>query len=150
MARPVVQDQRGFRLFRQAPGIAAVFGQVQDVTVGQPGQSVGQLVSLATGGRDGHGEPGFDVTRDLALDPADMVDIGDNRIANFALDRADDISAAWRDAGNLAGKFAPVGKHAPPKQVHLHAPVAAAIDFLKLVDLRCFRCGHGVLNPRAD
>src|SRR5439155_19702986 len=64
--------------------VTAVFRQVENVAVGEPGQLCGALVALARGGADGHGEPVVDNPGNPALDPADMVEIGDHAVADIA------------------------------------------------------------------
>jgi len=64
--------------------VAAVFRQIEDVAVGKPGQLGGELVALARGGAHAHGEAVVDDAGNLALDPADMVEIGDHAVADIA------------------------------------------------------------------
>jgi hypothetical protein len=57
---------------------------------------------------------------DLALDPADMVEIGDHAVADIADAGRQQGQAPRRHIDDLAGVFAPVGQHVAAEQVHLH------------------------------
>ena len=61
--------------------VAAVFRQAEDVAVGEPGELGGELVALARRRRDRHGKAVLEQARDLAFEPAEMVDIGDDALA---------------------------------------------------------------------
>src|SRR5882757_1665900 len=100
--------------------VAAVFRQVEDIAVGEPGELGGKLVALAGGGADRHSKAVVDDPRDLALDPADMVEIGDYAVADIADAGRQQGKAPRRHIDDLAGKFAPVGQHVAAEQMHLH------------------------------
>ena len=59
-------------------------GEAKRCAVGEPGELGGELVALARGRRDGHGEAVVELAGDQALEPADMVDIGDHALADAA------------------------------------------------------------------
>ena len=60
---------------------------------------------------DRHGEAAFEYAHDLAVDAADMIDIGDHALAETAGDRRHQRRAARRHVDGLAGIFAPVLEH---------------------------------------
>ena len=62
--------------------MTAILRQRQDVAVGEPGELGCEAVALARRRGDGHGKAVIQNPGDLALDPADMVDIGDDPFAN--------------------------------------------------------------------
>ncbi len=88
----VLEREQRDRVARHDAVVAAVLRQIENVAIGQPGKLRGELVALARGGADGHRKAVVDDAGDLALDPADMVEIGDHAIADIA------------DAGRQQGK----------------------------------------------
>ena len=83
------------------------------------------------------------VARDLALEPAEMIDIGDDPFARLADHRRHQRHAARRHVDHLAGKFAPVLQHIAAEQVDLDALKAPAL-FGQRQDFRFGqRQGHG-------
>jgi hypothetical protein len=112
----VRQDQAGGRQARHETAVAAVFRQVQDVAVGKPGELGCELVALSRRRRDRHGEAVLQLPRDLAFQAAEVIDIGDDAVADFAADRGDQRHAARRHVNDLAREFAPVGQHVAPQQ----------------------------------
>jgi hypothetical protein len=89
--------------------VTAVFRQVEDIAVGEPGKLGGELVALAGGGADRHRKTVVDDAGDPALDPADMVEIGDHAIADIADAGRQQSEAPRRHIDDLAGKFAAIG-----------------------------------------
>ena len=85
----VGQDQAGGRIARRHAAVTAIFRQAEDVAVGEPGELGGELVALARGRRDRHGEAVRELARDHAFQPADMIDIGDDAFARLAGNRRD-------------------------------------------------------------
>ena len=78
-------------------------------------------LSRLRGGRaDRHGKAVVDDAGDLALDPADMVEIGDHAVADIADAGRQQGQSARRHVDDLAGKFAAVRQHVAAEQVHLH------------------------------
>ena len=75
-------------------------------------------VALAGGGADRHGKAVVDDTGDPALDPADMVEIGDHAITDIADARRQQGEAPRRHIDDLARKLAAVGQHVAAQQVH--------------------------------
>ena len=114
--------------FGRAAQVAAVLVEVQDMPVGEPGQRIGQLVALALRGADRHDEAMLDLLEDHALDAADVVDIGDDALADLAAERADEGGVAGRDFEQLAGAFALVGEHAAAEQAELNALEAPPVE----------------------
>ena len=106
--------------------MAAVFRQIEDLPVGEPSELGGELVALARGRRDGHGEAIVESARDLAFEPAEMIDVGDHPFARLAGDRRNQSHAARRHVDDLARKLAPVGQHIAAEQVDPHALMTAA------------------------
>ncbi len=82
--------------------VAAVFRQIEDVTVGEPGQLGCELVAFARRGRDRHCEAVLEVAGHLAFEPSDMIDVGDDALADLAGDGAikamppGDMSVTWQ------------------------------------------------------
>src|SRR5262245_11048787 len=70
------QSARGVAGWHTA--VAAVIDGAQQFTVGEPGQLGGELVTLAGGGRNGHGKAILKLPRDHAFKPAYVVHIGNN------------------------------------------------------------------------
>ena len=64
--------------------MTAIFRQIEDIAVGQPGELGGELVAFARGGADRHGKAIVDDPGDFAFDPADMVEIGNHAVADIA------------------------------------------------------------------
>src|SRR5258707_9092254 len=83
----VLKREHGDRVARHDTIVAAVFRQIENVAVGEPGQLCGELVALARSGPDGHGETVVDNSGNPALDPANIVWISDHAVA--------DITDAW-------------------------------------------------------
>ena len=85
-------------------------------------------LSRLRGGRaDRHGKAVVDDAGDFALDPADMVEIGDHAVADIADAGRQQRQPAGRHVDDLAGKFAPVRQHIAAEQVHLHPLKAPAL-----------------------
>ena len=101
--------------------MAAIFRQAEDVAVGEPGELGGELVALALGRRDGHGEPVREYARDVPFQSAQVIHIGDHPFAGLAADRRDQRHAAGRHVDHLAGKFAPVRQHVAAQEVDADA-----------------------------
>jgi hypothetical protein len=99
--------------------VAAVFRQIENVAVGEPGQLGRELVALARGRADRHGEAVVDDAGDLALDPADMVEIGDDAVADIADAGRQQRQPSRRHVDDLAGKLTPVRQHVAAEQVNL-------------------------------
>ncbi len=64
--------------------MAAVFGKIEDIAVGEPGELRRQLVAFAGGRPHAHGETVVDNPGDFAFDPADVVEIGDDPVTDVA------------------------------------------------------------------
>src|SRR6202046_895293 len=80
----VGQDQAGDRVARDQTSVAAVFGQIKDVAVGEPGQLRGEFVALARRRRYRHRKAALKDARDMAFEAAQMIDIGDDPFAGRA------------------------------------------------------------------
>ena len=102
-----------------------VFRQIKDLPVCEPGELRRKLVPLAQRRRDAHGKPIFQNAGYFAFEPAQVVDIGDDPLTRLTGNRRDQSHPAWRHIGHLAWKLAPVSEHISPKQVDLHALMAA-------------------------
>ena len=76
---------------------------------------------------DGHGKTIVDDAGDLALDPADMVEIGDHAVADIADAGRQQGQSARRHIDDLAGKFAPVRQHVAAEQVDFDALEAPSL-----------------------
>jgi len=97
----------------------------QEFTIGKPGQLRRELVALARRRGDRHRKSGRQHADNRALEPADMIDIGNDAFARLAAHRADDRHAAGRHVEHLAGEFAPVRQHVAAEQIDAHALEAA-------------------------
>ncbi len=71
--------------------MAAVFWQFEFVPVGKPGQLGGELVALALGGVDAHGETAVEMAKDHSFEPSDMIDVGNDALA--------DLLPTWASSG---------------------------------------------------
>src|SRR6185369_8421901 len=121
------QREAASRVPGRNPAMAAVVDRAQELTVGQPGQLGSELVTLAGGRRNGHGEAIVEQSRDYALEPAHMVHIGDNPLIELADDRGHQRHAALGHVGDLTGILVPVGQHIAPEQIDPHARIAATL-----------------------
>src|ERR1039458_9067905 len=121
----VRQDQPRHRLTRDKAAVAAVFRQIKDIPVGEPGELGGELVALAQGCLDRHSEAGVEQARDFALEPAKMIDIGDHPFARLAgyrrdhRDAATGVSATEPTADDIALILHTSGSTGRPKRVPL-------------------------------
>ena len=123
----VRQDQAADRIARHDTAVAAVFREVENVTIGEPSELCRELVAFAGGGRDGHRETVLKDARDLAFKPAEVVDIGNDAIPRRARHGRDQSHATGRHIDDLAGKLAAIRQHIAAEQVDLDALVAAAV-----------------------
>jgi hypothetical protein len=76
---------------------------------------------------DRHRKAVVDDAGDLALDAADMVEIGDHAVADIADAGRQQGEAAGRHIDDLARKLAPVRQHIAAEQVHLDPLEAPAL-----------------------
>src|SRR5450631_3084481 len=104
--------------------VAAVFGHVEGVPVGEPGQLLRKLVALALSGSDGHREAARQNLGDQSLKPPDMIEIGDYAFALAAACGGDQGNAARRHVNHLAGEFAVILKHVATEQIDLYPLVS--------------------------
>ena len=94
-------------------------------------------------------KPFSNVARDRAFQPAEMVDIGDDALADLPADRRDQRHAAGRHVDDLAREFAPVGQHVAAEQVDAHALVPPALLGVRqdaAVWLAAAPCGGTILE----
>jgi hypothetical protein len=106
--------------------MTAIFRQVEDLPVGEPGQLCCKLVPLAQRGRNGHCKTIFQHARNFAFEPAEVIHIGNHPFTRLACDRRDQSHAAGRHIDDLARKFAPVSQHVATEKIYLHALMAPA------------------------
>jgi hypothetical protein len=123
----VRQDQAADRIARNDAAVPAVFGQAEDMAIGEPGELRGELVALARCRRDRHGETVLKDARDVAFEPPKVIDVSDHALARLAGDWRNQRDAARRHVDDLTGKLAPVGKHVAAGEVHAYALKAAAL-----------------------
>ena len=112
---------------RHDTAVSAVFRQSENMSIGEPGQLGGELVALARRRRDRHREAVLKDARDVAFEPAQMIDVGDDALAGLAGDRRDQCHAAGRHVHHLTGEFAPIRQHIAAEQIDAHALKAAAL-----------------------
>src|SRR5262249_9640737 len=105
--------------------MAAVFRQIKDLPICEAGQVRRKFVPLAQRRRDAHSETIFQDTGYFAFEPAQMVNVGDDPFTGLTGNWRNQGHSTRRHVGHLARKLAPVSKHIAPKQVHLHALMAA-------------------------
>ena len=118
--RPL-QDQAADRIARNDAAVPAVFGQAEDMAIGEPGELRGEFVALARRRRDRHGKTVLKDARDMAFDPPQVIDVGDHALARLAGDWRNQRDAARRHVDDLTRKLAPVGKHVAAGEVHAYA-----------------------------
>jgi mannose-6-phosphate isomerase-like protein (cupin superfamily) len=116
----VLEREQRDRIARHDTIVAAVFRQIENVAVGKPGQLRCELVALARGRAHGHGKAIVDDAGNLALDPADVVEIGDDAVADIADAGRQQRQSTRRHIDDLARKFAAVRQHITPQQMDLH------------------------------
>ena len=143
------RDDRA-RIARHHAGVAAVFRQAELAAVGKPGQRLGQLLAAARRRRDGHGEAVLEHPGDAALDPADLVDIGDDALALARQHRRDQGHAARRHVDGLAGIFLLVLQHETAQQRDLHALVASSFADVRPECLCCVSHGPALEDGGND
>ncbi len=95
--------------------MAAIFRQAEFVLVGDPGQLGRELLPLALRGVDRNDESSLRAeAQDFAFDAADMVDIGDDAVAELNMGVRLDLGVARRHVDDHAiGFFARCGQHGP-------------------------------------
>jgi hypothetical protein len=106
--------------------VAAVFRQIKDLAVGQPGELGREFVTLARGGADRHGKAVVEQAGNLAFNAADMVEIATTRSPTLPMPGAS-MASPGGHIDDLARKFAPVRQHVAAEQVNLHALKAALL-----------------------
>ena len=81
---------------------------------------------------------------DLSFDPADMLEIDDDPLADEALDRHDEREPAGRHVEALARIFLPAREHVAADERDGYAPVASAVRRLRHMVEGCAGSGmHG-------
>src|SRR5580692_3266541 len=143
----VRHDQAADRVARHDTAVAAVFRQAEDVAVGEPGELGGKLVAFARGRPDGHRKAVLENARDVAFEPAQMIDIGDDALARRAAHRRDQRHAPRRHVDDLAGKLAAVRQHIAAEQVDLDALMAAAVLAERPQTSLSFNQSHAINAP---
>src|SRR5579884_1079339 len=120
------------------------------MAVGEPSELSGQLVAFADCRPDCHRKAIGEDARDVALESAQMVDIGDDALARRAAHRSDQCHAARRHIDDLARKLAAVRQHVAAEQVDLDALMTAAILAERPQARSCFSSqSHGFIVPVA-
>src|SRR5581483_11902145 len=104
----VRHDEPARRIARHDAAVAAILGQAEDVAVGEPCELGRELIALACGCPDGHGEAVLEGARDTTFEAAEMIHIGDDALARRARNRRNKRHAAGRHVDDLAGKLAAV------------------------------------------
>jgi hypothetical protein len=136
---PIRQDQAGSGIARRDAPVAAVFGQIEDVTVGKPGKLSRKLISFARGRRDRHGKSIRDQTGDGSFEPTEVIDVGNDAFARLADDRRKQGNAAWRHVQDLARELTAIRQHVAPKQIDADTLKSAALLLVRQ-DYRLFDC----------
>jgi hypothetical protein len=131
--------------------MAAIFRQAQLVAVRKPGQLGSELVLLAEGSVDRHGEAAIDDAHDGAFDPADMVDIGDDAFSDPSGDGSRQRNAPRRHVCGLAGIFMLVLEHEAAEEIDLYALMATPVMLPQERALaECLTKRHSGLRVEAD
>ena len=140
-----------------ALALAALVSALADirefVAVEQEGELSGEFFALVLRGDQLHGEAAavFHDADDFAFDAADMVEVGDDALAQSQFDGRFDGCATDRDVVELAGIFLAVLAHEAAEQGHCDALVTAAIGNdprQRLRFARKFPTGCGGLQRR--
>ena len=84
----IVEIELGPRVARRDALVAAIFGQIELVLVRQPGQLGCELLAFAVGDMQFADEAVIDMADHRALQPADMIDIGDDALSHRRESRA--------------------------------------------------------------
>lgn len=111
VAAAIVENDGGMANVGNDALMAAVFRQIEQVFIGQPGELRCHLVALARGGGDVHHETTIDLMDDCTFNASDMVEIGNDALAHYARDWRNDHGIAGGHGQDLAWKFAAVCKH---------------------------------------
>jgi hypothetical protein len=101
-------------------------GPEEHLIVGNLGDPRGELFRLVRRGRYFHREAVGELAHEHALDPAELVDIGDDRVADLSLLTALQGKAGRRYVDRPAGIFAAVAKHVASGKLQLDAVVLTA------------------------
>ena len=137
----------GVCALRRAAKVPPVFGEIEDVAVGEPCQRVGQLIAFALRCADRHQKAMLDPLDNGALKATDIVHVGYNLFARLTTERAHEHRIARRYLDELAGALAAVGEHAATEQADLDALIAAPVALRQPNRLLCLQSRHG--NPNA-
>src|SRR6516225_6728911 len=129
--------------------MAAIFWQVKDLPICEPGELRRKLVTFAQRRRDTHRKVIFKDTGYFAFESAQVVDIGDNPFTRLAGNRCNQGHSAGRHVGYLARKLTSVGKHIAAKQVDPHALVAATFRSQRQNHRFGQWQGHGYISRNA-
>ena len=123
----VRHDQPGAGDLWHETAVAAVFRQVEDAAVGEPGELGGKHVALSRRRRDRHRKAVLQLAGDLALQAAEMVHVSNDAVADCARNRRDQGDAAGRYIDDLAGKFAAICQHVAAEQADADALMSPAL-----------------------
>src|SRR5207253_207460 len=129
----------------------AILRQTQDVPVGKPGELGGELVALARGCRDRHREPGGKHPGDGALEPTEVIDIGDHALPRLAGDRCLHGNISGRHVYDLTGEFPPIREHVTAQQIDTDAlkPASLVIEWEDVEELLQHGSGALFADPRS-
>ncbi len=108
--------------------VPSVLRQAERVSVRQPGELRGELVPLPDRGADGESEPQFGVPYDLTLDPAEMLDVEDDSLADEASHRCHDGDPARGHVEGLARIFLAARQHVAAQERDADALMPPAVD----------------------
>ena len=122
------------RIARLDPVVPPVFRQTEERPIGEPCQLFGQLGAL--GGRQFHAdcEAAGKRAGDGSLEPAEVVEVGDNAFVQFDADVRLEGDASRRQVDRGAIEFLPGGAHEPPANAEFHPLLTAAVSGRQLDD----------------
>ena len=138
---PAGQGERRRTVARFDAFVAAILGHAEDVTIGEPGELVGELFALERRQLHLDREAAVEVARHRAFDATDLVEIGDDAFADFAARFRFEGDAAGRNVDRRAGKFLAVLAHELASEAHFDALMAPAL-MASGVDRECSGRSH--------
>ena len=127
----VGQNDLRDRVLGNEPVVPTIFGKIEFVAVGQPRQNIGDLVALARGVSQFNGKTAIDQAGNLALNPAQVVKIGDDPFSDPARNRCDHCHAPGGHVDHLTWIFMAVFQHEAAENVDPDALMPPLISGIK-------------------
>ncbi len=143
---PARQGQGGVAVARLDAFVAPILGHAEDLAIGQPSELIGEFLALERRQFHLDREAAVEMTRHRSLDAADLVEIGDDSLADLAARFGLEGDAAGRDVDRRAGEFLPVLAHELAGQAHFDALMAPSFVTSR-VDCECCGRSHAGVLP---